>query len=57
MSSRAIARHDPPTMLFLLFLAYGVSGYVIWGLRKRPGARAAEARRSAAARADPPESS
>ncbi len=32
---------DPPTMLFLLFLAYGVSGYVIWGLRKRPGANAA----------------
>lgn len=28
---------DPPTMLFLLFLAYGVSGYVIWLLRRRPG--------------------
>ncbi len=57
MLALVLISSDPPTMLFLLFLAYGVSGYVIWGLRKRPGARAAEARRSAAARADPPESS
>lgn len=57
MLALVLISSDPPTMLFLLFLAYGLSGYVIWGLRKRPGARAAEARRSAAARTDPPESS
>ena len=50
---------DPPTMLFLLFLAYGVSGYVIWGLRKRPGAMATASAGSAAvqdAPDDPPAS-
>lgn len=25
---------DPPIMLFLLFLSYGLSGYVYWGLRR-----------------------
>ena len=24
---------DPPTMLFLLFVVYGLSGYVLWGWR------------------------
>jgi len=26
---------DPPIVLFLLFCAYGVSGYVLWALGKR----------------------
>jgi CDP-diacylglycerol--serine O-phosphatidyltransferase len=30
---------DPPIVLFLLFCAYGVSGYVLWALGKRPRPR------------------
>ena len=26
---------DPPIVLFLLFCAYGLSGYVLWALGKR----------------------
>ncbi|MGB7182166.1 MAG: CDP-diacylglycerol--serine O-phosphatidyltransferase [Burkholderiaceae bacterium] len=26
---------DPPTVLFAIFLAYGISGYIVWLLRKR----------------------
>ncbi len=31
--------YDPPIVLFVLFIAYGVSGYVFWGWRRRPRAR------------------
>jgi len=55
MLAMVLISSDPPTMLFLLFLAYGVSGYVIWGLRKRPGAAAAiAARPTADSGGDPP---
>jgi CDP-diacylglycerol--serine O-phosphatidyltransferase len=30
---------DPPIVLFLLFCAYGLSGYVMWALGKRPRPR------------------
>ena len=30
---------DPPIVLFLLFCAYGLSGYVFWALGKRPRPR------------------
>jgi CDP-diacylglycerol--serine O-phosphatidyltransferase len=30
---------DPPIVLFLLFCAYGLSGYVLWALGKRPRPR------------------
>ncbi|MGH1357849.1 MAG: CDP-diacylglycerol--serine O-phosphatidyltransferase [Burkholderiaceae bacterium] len=56
MLALVLISSDPPTMLFLLFLAYGVSGYVIWGLRNRPGARAKEAARAAEPKTDPSDS-
>ena len=28
---------DPPTMLFAAFLIYGLSGWIVWGLKHRPG--------------------
>ena len=55
MLALVLISSDPPTMLFLLFLAYGVSGYVVWGLRHRPGAAMAskQAEKPADSKADP----
>lgn len=47
---------DPPTMLFLLFLAYGLSGYIVWGLQKWPRNRnKAAAARGGNGKSEPPE--
>jgi CDP-diacylglycerol--serine O-phosphatidyltransferase len=33
----ALINIDPPTMVFSLFVVYGLSGYVVYGVRKARG--------------------
>ncbi len=41
---------DPPTVLFVLFLGYGLSGYVMWAVRRLRQRRAAAAAEAAEAK-------
>ena len=36
----AVINIDPPVVLFVLFCVYGISGYVLYGMRKAKGQRA-----------------